>query len=181
MTQYLSRALGEGLYGWRVTDCVVTLDNCGYYIGDGPKKPTALTLRTAASDFRKLTPMVAMAALERTGTVVCEPILKVHVEVPSDMLTAVLAIVARLGGVVDTPSVRGRLSVVETELPSAVVQDLTRQLPGLSGGEGVIETDFYGYRPVSGVPPTRPRTMANPLNRIEYLMELRGRAFRSAN
>jgi ribosomal protection tetracycline resistance protein len=52
------------------------------------------------------------------------------------------------------------------------VQDLQRQLPGLTGGEGVIETKFAGYQPVSGAPPVRRRTMANPLNRDEYMMEL---------
>ena len=29
----------EGLFGWRVTDCVVTMTECGYYVGDGPAKP----------------------------------------------------------------------------------------------------------------------------------------------
>jgi ribosomal protection tetracycline resistance protein len=73
--------------------------------------------------------------------------------------------VARLGGAVETPSVRGDLSTIEAVTPAARVQDLRRQLPGLTGGEGVVETNFAGYRPVSGAPPTRRRTTANPLDR----------------
>jgi ribosomal protection tetracycline resistance protein len=65
---------------------------------------------------------------------------------------------------------------VEITLPAARAQDLTRQLPGLTSGEGVIETSFGGYRPVRGVPPVRPRTMPDPLNRREYLLRLVRRA-----
>jgi ribosomal protection tetracycline resistance protein len=64
---------------------------------------------------------------------------------------------------------RGQLSVIEAVLPAARTQDLRRQLPGLTGGEGVVETNFGGYRPVRGAPPTRPRLMVNPLDRDTYL------------
>ena len=110
-----------------------------------------------------------MRALEQAGTVVCEPILRVSVEVPADSIGTVLPVLARLGSVVETPSVQGHLATIETALPAARVHDLQRQLPGLTGGEGVVETSFGGYQPVRGAPPTRRRTMANPLNREEYL------------
>jgi ribosomal protection tetracycline resistance protein len=42
----------------------------------------------------------------------------------------------------------------------------------LTAGEGVLETDFAGYRQVAGELPTRKRTTPNPLNRPEYLMHL---------
>ena len=60
-----------------------------------------------------------------------------------------------------------------TTVAAARAQDLQRQLPGLSGGEGVAETSFAGYRPVSGEPPNRRRTMPNPLNREEYLRRVK--------
>jgi predicted membrane GTPase involved in stress response len=37
---------------------------------------------------------------------------------------------------------------------------LQRQLPALTGGEGVLESSFAGYQPVSGDQPTRRRTAA---------------------
>jgi ribosomal protection tetracycline resistance protein len=40
-------------------------------------------------------------------------------------------------------------------LPAARADDLQRQLPGLTGGEGVLESSFAGYQPVSGDQPTR--------------------------
>jgi ribosomal protection tetracycline resistance protein len=180
MTQYVCRTLQEGLSGWQVTDCTVTMNECAYYVGDGPKKPTAPTPRTTAADFRKLTPLVLMLALERARTTVCEPIMRVGIEVPTDTVGAVLAAVVRLGGVVETPSPRGGLSAIETLLPAARVQDLARQVPGLSGGAGLVETSFGGYQPVRGPAPIRRRTMANPLKRNEYMMEARGREIRPA-
>ena len=83
-----------------------------------------------------------------------------------------MAALARLGATVETPSLRGDLSTIETVLPAARAQELQRQLPGLTSGEGVLDSSFAGYEPVSGPPPTRRRTTANPLNRPEYLMRL---------
>jgi ribosomal protection tetracycline resistance protein len=172
MAQHVRQTLREGLFGWEVTDCTVTMSACDYYIGDGPAKPTAPTPRTTAADFRKLTPLVLMQALDRAGTVVCEPALRVRLEVPAGSLGAVLAALARLGGAAPTPSLRGELAVVEIVLSAARARDLQRQLPALTGGEGVLETEFEDYQPVSGPPPARRRTTADPLNREEYLMHL---------
>ena len=180
MEQYVRTTLQEGLFGWRVTDCTVTMTECGYFVGDGPKRGSrsvsggvhANNSRTTAADFRKLTPLVLMRALERAQTVVCEPMVRAHIEIPTDSIGAVLAAVARLGGVAGTPSSGGELSVTETVLPASRAQDLRRQLSGLTGGEGVVETSFGGYRPVTGSAPRRPRTTANPLNRDAYMMQL---------
>jgi ribosomal protection tetracycline resistance protein len=175
MTEHIRATLAEGRYGWPVTDCTVTMDACDYFVGDGAR-PGVQTSKTTAADFRKLAPMVLMRALERGGTVVCEPMDRVSLEIPAETMGAVLAAVARLGGVVHAPSVRGGLSVIETLLPAARAQDLRRQLSGLTSGEGVAEVTFGGYQPVSGPPPTRLRTTPDPLNRDEYLMQLARRA-----
>jgi ribosomal protection tetracycline resistance protein len=55
------------------------------------------------------------------------------------------------------PAPRGELSALETTLPASRVQELRRQLPGLTGGEGVLESEFAGYQPVTGDPPVRRR------------------------
>jgi ribosomal protection tetracycline resistance protein len=169
MTQYAAHALREGLYGWPVDDCLVTVTDCGYV------SPVA-----TAADFRKLTPLVLMAAVRQAGTTVCEPMIRAALEIPADTTGAVLAVSSRLGGTAGAPSVRAGLALAEITLPAARAQDLTRQLPGLTSGEGVIETSFGGYRPVRGMPPVRARTMPDPLNREEYLLRLTRRAGRTA-
>jgi ribosomal protection tetracycline resistance protein len=153
MGEYVRHSLRGGLYGWQVTDCVVTMTECAYSIPDGP--PSRRGPRSTAADFRKLTPLVLGQALERAGTVVCEPIVRVDLEVPTPTLGAVLAALARLGADVETPSPRGDLSTLEAVLPATKADDLQRQLPAMTVGEGVLESTFAGYRPVSGEQPRR--------------------------
>jgi ribosomal protection tetracycline resistance protein len=174
MREYVREALEEGLFGWRVTDCVVTMTECSYSIADGP--PSRRGPTSTAADFRKLAPIVLMEALERAGTVVCEPTAQVEVEVPTDAVGAVLPAMARLGAVVETPLPRGELSTIEALLPTARVDELQRELPRLTRGEGVLESSFGGYQRVSGDPPTRCRRTASPLNLKEYMAGLAGRA-----
>jgi ribosomal protection tetracycline resistance protein len=42
-------------------------------------------------------------------------------------------------------------------------------LPGLSGGEGMLECSFDHYRPVAGEIPVRARSGPDPFFRREYL------------
>jgi ribosomal protection tetracycline resistance protein len=173
MGQYVRQTLAQGLCGWQVTDCIVTMTKCTYSVPDGP--PSRRGPLSTAADFRKLTPIVLMQALERAGTVVCEPIVQVSIETPAPTVGATLAAVARLGGVLKPPSLHEDLSRIETVLPAARSHDLQRQLPALTGGEGVLESTFAGYQPVAGEQPTRRRTTASPLNLGEYMMHLGGR------
>jgi ribosomal protection tetracycline resistance protein len=153
MGQYVRDTLREGLFGWQVTDCNVTMIKCAYSIPDGP--PSRRGPPSTAADFRKLTPLVLMQALERAGTVVCEPIVRVRIETPAETVGAVLAAVARLGGVVEPLSLQGDLSTIETVMPATRADELQRQLPALTGGEGVLDSDFCGYQPVTGAAPSR--------------------------
>src|SRR5260370_40205333 len=45
------------------------MNECNYYIGDGPTKRVLPTPRTTAADFRKLAPLVLREALRQAGTV----------------------------------------------------------------------------------------------------------------
>jgi ribosomal protection tetracycline resistance protein len=63
--------------------------------------------------------------------------------------------------------------VLETALTASRLQDLRRQLPGLTGGEGVLDAEFAGYQPVAGEPPTRKRMTPDPRNLDEYLAHFR--------
>ncbi|MGH3303123.1 MAG: hypothetical protein ACRDOK_15870 [Streptosporangiaceae bacterium] len=161
MTGYVRTALREGRYGWEVTDCLVTMHECGYYVGDGPAKQILATPRTTAADFRKLTPLVLTQALEHAGTVVCEPMARVRLDIPTERLGAALSALARLGAAVDAPQPRGDLALIEAVLPSAIVHVLQQQLPGLTAGEGVLESCFGGYQPVRGRFPTRQLLVPN--------------------
>ncbi|MDX6513328.1 MAG: ribosomal protection tetracycline resistance protein, partial [Gaiellaceae bacterium] len=153
MDGYVRDALRQGLHGWQVTDCIVTMTTCMYSVPDGP--PSRRGPLSTAADFRKLTPLVVEQALERARTVVCEPILRVRLELEPAVLGAVMAALARLGAAVEAPSLVAKLAVIETVLPAARAQELQRQLPRLTAGEGAFEARFAGYRPVDGDQPFR--------------------------
>ena len=63
MERYVRAALNEGLRGWQVVDCIVTMTQCAYSGSDGP--PSRRGPTSTAADFRKLTPLVVAQALER--------------------------------------------------------------------------------------------------------------------
>jgi ribosomal protection tetracycline resistance protein len=155
MTEYVGNTLEQGLFGWQVTDCIVTMTDCDYYIGDGATKPTRPTPRTTAAHFRKLTPIVLMRALAHAKTVVCEPRVRARIETPAATVGAVVASAAQLGGALEPPTVRGSLSIVDTVIAARRVQDLQRFLSEVTGGEATVETAFAGYAPVRGSPPVR--------------------------
>src|SRR5215207_9410664 len=80
--------LHQGIYGWEVTDCTVTMTHSGFW------SPSS-----TAGDFRNLTPLVLMSALKHAGTTVCEPIHRFHLEIPADTLGVTVSALARLRAV----------------------------------------------------------------------------------
>jgi ribosomal protection tetracycline resistance protein len=165
--------LRQGLHGWQVTDCTVTMTHSGY----APRQSHAhqgfaKSMSSTGADFRNLTPLVLMDALARAGTRVYEPMHRFRLELPADTLAAVLPVLARLHAVPRTPAASGSWYLLEGELPAARVHDLQRELPALTRGDGVLEAAFDHYQPVRGPVPTRPRTDHNPLDREEYLLHV---------
>jgi ribosomal protection tetracycline resistance protein len=94
-------------------------------------------------------------ALGRARTVVCEPVLKVLLEVPSADAAAVQRVVTRWGAELLAQTGGGDLTRLEVRLVAARLHELQRQLPDLTSGEGVLEQWFSGYEPVRGRPPVR--------------------------
>ncbi len=167
MDEYVRLALSEGLYGWEVADCVVTVTKIGYSLADGP--PSRRGPMPTARDLKRLVPIVLLRALEEGGSTVCEPVFRIAAEVPTEAIGAVLAALGRLGAGAGMPSPRGELSLLEAKLPASRVQELRRRLPGLTGGEGVLDANFAGYQQVAGDPPTRRRLTPDPRSLEEYL------------
>jgi ribosomal protection tetracycline resistance protein len=169
----VAQALQQGIYGWQVIDCTVTLTHSGYY----PRQSHAhahfdKNMSSTAGDFRNLTPLVLMSALVQAGTRVHEPMHRFRLEIPADAYGPILPTLTRLRAVPAAPVLRGPLCLLDGEIPAARVHDLRQQLPSLTRGEGVLESAFDHYQPVTGQIPVRPRSDHNPLNRKEYLLHV---------
>ncbi|MET9831105.1 translation factor GTPase family protein [Streptomyces sp. NPDC006385] len=166
--------LGQGLHGWQVPDCTVTMTHSGY----APRQSHAhqgfdKSMSSTGYDFRGLTPLVLIEALRRAGTEVREPMHRFRIEAPTDTLAALLPVLTRLRAVPRTTETRGASCALEGSVPAAHVHELEQQLPGLTRGEGELESAFDHYAPAPrGTAPERRRTGLNPLNRKEYLLNL---------
>jgi ribosomal protection tetracycline resistance protein len=163
-------SLRQGLCGWGVTDCTVTMTHAGYLGKHGlGHQRFNKSMSSTGEDFRKLTPLVLMRALRQARTVVCEPIHHFRLVVPTDVVGSLLPALTRLRAVPRTQVTGDASSTVEGDIPAARVHELRQLLPPLTRGEGVIECSLDRYEPISGTTPTRPRTDHNPLDRAEYL------------
>ena len=166
-------ALHQGIHGWQVTDCMVTMTHSGYC----PRQSHShamfdKSMSSTGWDFRKVTPLVLMSALKQAGTSVYEPMHRFHLEISADTFGPILPVLGRLRAVPRRPAMRGSSCTLEGEIPAAQVHELEQQLLALTRGEGVLECAFDHYQPVSGTIPSRPRSDHNPLNRKEYLLHV---------
>ncbi|MFJ4919171.1 GTP-binding protein [Streptomyces sp. NPDC088725] len=169
----VKETLTQGLHGWQVTDCTVTMTHSGY----APRQSSAhggfdKNMSSTGADFRLLTPLVLMNALEQAGSQVHEPMHRFRLDIPADTYGSVLPVLSRLRGVAHTAVPQGASYLLEGDIPAAEVHALEQRLPTLTSGEGVLEAAFDHYQPVRDAFPTRPRTNHNPLNRKEYLLHV---------
>ncbi|MEU0534396.1 translation factor GTPase family protein [Amycolatopsis tolypomycina] len=153
--------LEQGLHGWEVLDAAVTLTHTAFY-----------SPNSVAADFRKLTPLVLMAALEQAGTRVHEPVHRFELEVPAHAVSAVLLKLAELRAVPGEPVAGTTSCTLHGTIPAEHVHEFEQALPALGQGEAVFLSEFADYRPHPGPPPVRPRTGENPLDRKEYLAQV---------
>ena len=159
--------LRQGLCGWEVVDCRVSVMETGY------SAPV-----TVAADFRNLTPLVAMAALREAGTMVQQPIERFTLEVPVDVVGAALSLVNAGGGRLEATTAEGDRVTLAGTIPTDTLAELERQMPGISRGEGAFSSDFAGYTDIRGTAPVRQRRDNNPLHRKEYLARVSQRQTR---
>ncbi len=165
--------LRQGVHGWQVTDCVVSMIRSGYWARQSHSGGVFdRSMSSTAADFRNLTPLILLEALKEAGTTVYEPMHRFRLELPADTVGSVLPVLAGLSAIPEVPALHDGTCTMEGEIPAAWVHQLEQRLPALTRGEGVLECSFHRYRPVRGPVPTRSRTDHNPLNRREYLLRV---------
>jgi ribosomal protection tetracycline resistance protein len=151
----------QGLSGWEVTDCIVTLTHAGFN-----------SVASTAGDFRKLTPLVLLQALHIAGTEVCEPIEELDLDIPEDTFGAVSGALVHARATMRNAFRDGASYRIICAIPTAELRGIEQQIPGLTRGEGSWVSSFAGHVPVTDNPPTRARIGPNPLNRAHYLADV---------
>ncbi len=165
--------LQQGLHGWQVTDCTVTLTESGY----APRQSHMharfdKSMSSTGADFRGLVPLVVMDALRHAGTHVYQPVQRFHLSLPADAVGVTLPVLVQLGGIPETQVITGSAAAVDGLIPAAKVSGMDQQLPALTGGDGVLECVFDHYERIRGPAPSRPRSDHNLLDRKDYLLRV---------
>jgi len=167
-------ALYQGVRGWEVTDCRVTMTASQYWPRQSkPHQGFDKSISSVAADFRNLAPVVVAAALRQAGTRVCRPVDRFELELPEPAQGPVTALLGRLGGLILDVGARGGFVRLTGDLPSEQVPAVSAALPDLTGGEGVLVTRFDHYAPVVGDrPPARRRRGPDPGDRTAWFRDV---------
>lgn len=155
------QTLKQGLYGWEITDIIVTLTHTGY------ASPV-----TTASDFRNLTPLVLMDALKQAETCVYEPVNEFELTVPEHAISTAIYKLAAIPATFSEPIFNNDSYELTGSLPVAKTENFKRMLHSFTEGEGIFTTKPSGYKKLKAPFPTRKRVDYNPLNRKDYLLHV---------
>ncbi|BCD30008.1 MULTISPECIES: elongation factor G [Bacillus] len=155
------QTLNQGLYGWEVTDIIVTLTHTGY------ASPV-----TTASDFRNLTPLVLMNALKQAETCVYEPVNEFELTVPEHTISTAMYKLAAIPATFAEPIFNNDSYQLTGSLPVAKTENFKRMLHSFTEGEGIFTTKPAGFIKLTGPFPIRKRVDYNPLNRKDYLLHV---------
>ncbi|KKZ93464.1 hypothetical protein B4147_2700 [Bacillus wiedmannii] len=155
------QTLKQGLYGWEVTDIIVTLTHTGY------ASPV-----TTASDFRNLTPLVLMDALKHAETCAFEPVNEFELTVPEHAISTAMYKLAAIPATFSEPILNHDSYQLTGSLPVAKTEHFKRILHSFTEGEGILTTKPSGFTKLTAPFPTRKRVDYNPLNRKDYLLHV---------
>ncbi|WP_446666374.1 hypothetical protein [Flexivirga sp. B27] len=162
--------LRQGLSGWQVTDCVVTMTHSGYWARQSHAHGTFdKSMSSTAGDFRLLTRPVLMRALRRAGTTVCEPVESFTLDLLPEQVPTLLGELARWEADITSTEVDEHDARIEGVIPTRHTDSVQRRLPDLTSGEGVWESRLDHHRAVRAAPPQSPRVCVDPGNWSAYV------------
>jgi ribosomal protection tetracycline resistance protein len=150
-------ALHEGVHGWSVTDCLVTLTHTGFWPRQSHSHASFdKSMSSTAGDFRTMAPLALIAALEQAGTTVYEPINHFELEIPAATLATVMQSLVDAEAKLDRlPEATQDVVQLQGFIPARRTFAFERKILDLAGGEGAFVTSPGGYQPTQGKTPSR--------------------------
>lgn len=160
----LLSSLEQGNYGWELTDMKVTLLDGEHH-----------TIHTHPLDFFVATPMALMDGINRIGTTLLEPMLKVKIQAEDAFLGKILSDITTMRGDFDTPHLKNGSCTVHGRVPVATTLDWPVRLAAMTGGRALYSATFDGYRECpTELGATAKRRGINPLDRAKWILYARG-------
>lgn len=155
--------LKQGLHGWEVTDCKLSLTDA-----------RCISVIMPSSCFAPVIPMAVMDALAAAGTALLEPMLTFELTAPSHCAGIVLHDLQRMRAVTELPVTQDSHFIIRGVVPVATSMGYGIRLASLSGGTGVWLTQFCHHASCAlELGHRRIRDGADPLNRDEYMRWLK--------
>jgi ribosomal protection tetracycline resistance protein len=157
-------ALRQGLSGWSVTDIVVTISKVKFIASTTP------------ADFRDMTPMVVLEALNRANTKLLWPLLHFDLRVPEKLYGRAVSDLFRMKAQFDDPNLSDEMVTIRGSIPVETSRDYVLELTDYTSGKGVMATSFHSYSDAdNSIFSKRKKIYPDPLDKEQYLMGKRGR------
>jgi len=157
-------ALKQGRLGWEVIDLKVTLIDGGDH-----------HVHTHPLDFFLATPIAVMKALENSGSVLLEPLVKLRMSADEGLAGKLIGDILEMRGEFDSPIMAGGKVEIEAIVPVAASMDYSIQFSSMTSGRGIIKSDFYGYKECPlALGATSKRRGIDPLDRDKWILYKRG-------
>lgn len=157
------RALKQGIRGWQVTDLRVTLiDGTWHHVHTHPL------------DFFVATPMGLMNALRNAGSQLLEPVLRVEMSGPQELLGKAMGLLSTRRAAFDPADIGEGKFRLEALVPAAEAMELPVEFAAATGGAGMYHARLSHYQNCpEGLGADRGRIGPDPLDRPRFILAAR--------
>ncbi len=161
--QTIDKALEQGIKGWEVTDCKITLVE-----GEDHN------VHSRSGDFIIATPMAIMNGLTESGTTLLEPILSFYISASMDLLGAITSDITKMRGTFHSPDIQGESFTLKGTIPASTSMNYPIKLASLSGGKAKYSSKLESYQPCTDEQgQIREYRGISPLDRDKWILQAR--------
>lgn len=157
-------ALEQGLSGWAVTDITIIITKVEFNPNSTP------------AEFRDITPMVVLEALNRAGTKLLWPLLHFELKVPKVYYGKAVSDLLKMKAVFTDPDISNEIVTIKGSIPVEKSRDYVLELADYTSGKGMMTTWFFCYSTADcALNKERKKIYPDPLDKTLYIMGKRGR------
>ena len=157
-------SLRQGLIGWAVTDIIISITK------------VEINPSSTPSEFRDMTPMVVLEALNRAGIKLLWPLLYFHLKIPEVYYGKAVSDLLKMKGVFSDTEISNQMVTIKGSIPVETSRNYVLELANYTGGKGMMSTRFFCYSPAQGVVKKEQKKIyPDPLDKVLYIMSKRGR------
>ncbi len=156
----ISNALREGLKGWEVTNAKVTIIEGAFN-----------SVSSTPSDYRDLTPIVVMEALNIADTKLLWPVNKFIMKIESKHYGKIMSDLLSMKATDITSKEENNKFVITGKIPVETSLSYEKRFIAITSGMGMFSQVFYKYvESPTGIFKERQKNYVDPLNRGKYLL-----------